>query len=247
MSEEVKLISKSAGEVAGAVTEALIKQSSAAEPVRARIEALTARIHYRYYPRTVSQALKAARRIEEAGLPRQAIDAVPDPLLRAILEGGALAEEESMHDRWANLLANALTDAPTPVILAFGRILAELEPREAMLLDKLYDGSFSPLAAEEEEYGEGKEEDPPPWLNWVELSFDHCREIGVTRLDVYNLRRLSLIWALSDVMTANLPSEIGLAMVPGSDPNDHTTPLAVTITELGWSLVGACRPPARVS
>jgi hypothetical protein len=242
--DEIELAAKSAGEIAGAVADVLAQETRALAPLRERMDALTARIHYRYYPQTIRQALRAAQRIEEAGLPRKAIEAIPDPLLRAILEGGAMAPDETMHERWANLLANALTDGPTTVMTAFPRILADLEPIEAALLDQLSDGKLSVEGEVVDEEADGDEKyEVPPWFRWAELSFERCVELGVTRLAVYNLRRLNLVWAASDIMSSNVPNEVGLALFPGSDPNDLSQPLILTITELGFALVQACRPP----
>jgi hypothetical protein len=60
---------------------------------------------------------------------------VSDKLVLSILEEGALADDESMQDRWANLLANALTNSEAEVHPAFSRILSELQPNEAATLE----------------------------------------------------------------------------------------------------------------
>jgi hypothetical protein len=136
MGEEIELASKSVGEAAGAVAGALAERSGALEPAHELAKALTSSIHYRFYPRVIRQAIKAAERIEASGLPRQAFEALDDGLLRAILEGGATASDEDMHERWANLLANAVTSESPPIRRAFPSILSELEPRDALVLDQ---------------------------------------------------------------------------------------------------------------
>jgi hypothetical protein len=63
---------------------------------------------------------------------------VSDKLLRVVLEDGALADDESMQERWANLLATGAT-SPQPIATALTSILNDLEPIEARLLDAICD------------------------------------------------------------------------------------------------------------
>jgi hypothetical protein len=60
-------------------------------------------------------------------------------VLHPIMLGAALEDDESMTEKWAALLANAAAgeDAGAPVSQAFPRILADLGPSEAAILDKL--------------------------------------------------------------------------------------------------------------
>jgi hypothetical protein len=48
-----------------------------------------------------------------------------------------------MQDRWANLLANVLTEDSAEVRVAFPNILAELEPADATALDAVADRTSS--------------------------------------------------------------------------------------------------------
>ena len=83
------------------------------------------------------QILTKARDIlEKAGIdPRQ----VSLKTLVPILEHGSLEEEESMVDRWASLLANAADPTATvKVEPSFTEILKQLSPREAQILDSIY-------------------------------------------------------------------------------------------------------------
>jgi hypothetical protein len=70
-----------------------------------------------------------------AALPEHAYSQLDDKLLQAILEGGAKEADESMQDRWANLLANAMTSRSAEVPRALPTMLGELEPAEASMLD----------------------------------------------------------------------------------------------------------------
>ena len=90
-----------------------------------------------FYPPLVTVCQWAASKIEEKGLRRAAIETLPFGLLRGILEGGAMEQDENMRERWANLLTNAVTEGGVGVRRAFPGILSELEPADALLLDEL--------------------------------------------------------------------------------------------------------------
>ena len=79
--------------------------------------------------------MKAAEQVKASGLPAHA---VRDKLLRAVVEDGSMEDDEGMQERWATLLANAATDTDDKVKLVYPKILAELEPKEALLLDRLW-------------------------------------------------------------------------------------------------------------
>lgn len=168
MSEELD-VNKAAAETVVALTEA----TGALEPAQNFWAALARRIDYYFYPRTVRLAQKAAEQIESSGLPVCAYEAIRehDALLGAILEGGSMEGDEDMGDRWANLLANALTSESPEVRIAFPRILGDLEPAEARLLDRLADNK-------------GAERIPPQWA---------MTQFAVTATDLDNLERLELI------------------------------------------------------
>lgn len=131
MSQDVELAKTTAETVAS-----LAKSSGVLGPPRELLEAITAGIHYRNLPRVMKQAQLAAERIKASRLPPRAYDEIPDALIRAILVGGSEESDESMQERWANLLANALVDSPVDMRVAFPGMLAELEPGDARLLDE---------------------------------------------------------------------------------------------------------------
>jgi len=57
-----------------------------------------------------------------------------------ILEEGSLEEDESMSDRWASLLATAADPSSTiSVQPSFPEILKELSPKQALILDNIFD------------------------------------------------------------------------------------------------------------
>jgi hypothetical protein len=128
MGEEIELAAK----VAGESIEALAKASGVLGPVKALADFLTAKIYYRHLPTVAREATKAAETIERLGLPRAA---VPDELVLRILEEGARTDDESMQERWANLLANALTECSAEVHPAFAKVLGEITPTETATLE----------------------------------------------------------------------------------------------------------------
>jgi Abortive infection alpha len=217
MSEEIELASKTAGEMAGAVAEVLAEKSGALGPLRTRLDAVTAGIHYRYYPRTIEQAVKAAKQIEESRLPRQAIEVIPDALLRAILEGGAMENEEDLHDRWSSLLANALTEGSARVDRTFPDILRRLEPIEALALDALAQQANFSRSPEEQEFAP-----------------EELQATGIDGVGLDNLVGLMLLR-----YTRQMTTTVGTI-------NDAGTSVAgATFTNLGWVFVQACREPVQ--
>jgi Abortive infection alpha len=109
-------------------------------PVREFAAWATDLIRDRRAPYQARLLMSAAKKIRESGLPPSA---VPDKLLRAVLEDGPMEDDEDMQDRWANLLANAGTSSVAEVRAAFPTILSELEPDEAAILDKVVKNDFS--------------------------------------------------------------------------------------------------------
>lgn len=63
-------------------------------------------------------------------------------LLFPILEGASWEDDENLHDKWANLLANAAKgDDEETVHVGFIEVLKQLSPQDALFLDNLYRGS----------------------------------------------------------------------------------------------------------
>jgi hypothetical protein len=130
--EEIELAVKTTGEVVAALAD----RSGALAVPREYAEYVVSRIHYRHYPKLVQRAIEVAEKIKASGLPRHAqrLFGINDPLLTAILEGAAEEEEPSLQEIWENLIANALTEQAAAVRRAFPRILQELDPRDAQVL-----------------------------------------------------------------------------------------------------------------
>jgi hypothetical protein len=204
-------VAKAAAEIEPAI-EAFAEATGALEPPREVSGWIAAMIRYRRVPHEAKLLMRAAEKIKASGLPAHA---VPDKTLRAILEGGPLEDDQSMQERWANLLSNAATaEADAPLKIAYPKILAELEPDEAQLLDRMLDKIPN-------------EETVPT----VTFGFERALEL-VDMAGLYNLERLGLLrWDLS---TGANWAEVAEAKV-NTD--------GVQLTQLGWKFVAACRAP----
>ena len=140
MSEEVELAAKSAGAVVGALAD----DSNALGPVREYANYLSARMHMRHLPALVERAIVTAEKVRASGLPRRAWEELNEPLVTAILEGMAEETDPDLSEVWENLLANELTHGSANVRRVFPRILRDLEPGDAAVLDALATGPPDP-------------------------------------------------------------------------------------------------------
>lgn len=156
--------------------------------------------------------MKAAEKVKASGLPPHA---VRDKLLRAVVEDGSMEDNEGMQERWATLLANAATDSDDKIKLAYPKILAELEPKEALLLERLWERTPNP---DEESF--------------ETVGYETTNDL-VDIPELYNLDRLGVLrWVRS------LPTTLA------SISDAEATLQGVQLTELGWEFVKACNPPS---
>lgn len=211
MTEDIVQVAKAAAELEPAV-EAFAEATGALEPVRETTGWLADIVRYRRVAHQAKLLMRAAAKIKASGLPAHA---VPDKTLRAILEEGTMEDDESMQERWANLLSNAaIAKDGEPLKIAYPKILAELEPAEAQVLERPVTRSPDLMTNPAETFG-------------FETTSDL---VGLPEL--YNLERLGLLrWALS---TGATWGEVADAIVNID---------GVQITELGWAFVQACRAP----
>jgi hypothetical protein len=80
---------------------------------------------------------KVKEKVEKSGLNKKQ---VPLKILLPLIENSALEEEEIIQDKWANVLANAIT-AQKEIKPNYAEILKELSSLEIIILDKLFDES----------------------------------------------------------------------------------------------------------
>src|ERR1700722_8202066 len=88
------------------------------------------------YERQLKCVEKAEKMAKDAGFTPQA---VPPKILFPLLEGASLEENESLHDMWAALLANAssaqLRERVRPAYIS---ILKQMSPDEAVMLNWMH-------------------------------------------------------------------------------------------------------------
>ena len=152
------------------------------------------------------------------------INPVPLKLLKPIVEDCSLEEDEDMIERWANLLAAAACG--DPVLPTYVRLLAELTPNEARLLDALQLLQQEPANPRRGQFGGiplGKVRAKTD-LNPVEF-----------RRIIINLIHLGLVFRILGTMTL-LPSTI-------PKPFTDEDPIGMTLAANDFLTV-CSRPPA---
>lgn len=173
----------------------------------------------------------AREMLAEAGLEAHAVPANQlVPLLE--LAGLEADDQPDMHRRWAALLANAAAGGDTPDVLpSYPRILSELTPVEAKMLDWLaQDGMGS---ADLDAFMAQGGFDPIP--------ADGLRKTFPYSVYVDNLERLQLVKVHNpDRALAELARKVDVRGI-FAGPSWPS----VGITALGTAFVAACAPPPR--
>jgi len=164
----------------------------------------------------VSIIKKAAKKVEESGLPKQQI---PLKVLAPIIELSSLEEEETMQEKWANMLANAASGRVS-ISPNYSAILNELSPTEVSILDAIFKD-----ASKETDY-----------KNRKKLQFGKDKIIQAFNLTeegadliVCNLYRLNLLQAPA-----------GYGVRTGDYPFALSTIDIFELTPLGYEFIRAC-------
>jgi Abortive infection alpha len=211
VNEELVQAAKAAAELEPAI-EAFAEATGALGPVRESTGWLGDVIRARREAHLAKVLMKAAEKIKASGLPAHA---VRDKLLRAVVEDGSMEDDEGIQERWATLLANAATDSEDDKIkLVYLKILAELEPKEALLLDRLWEKTPNPAEEPFETVGHETTND------LVDIP------------ELYNLSRLGVLRLIRS-MNSTIGGQVSESALAG-----------VQLTELGWEFVKACNPPS---
>jgi hypothetical protein len=162
---------------------------------------------------------RAQRKLSDAGLEQVPLQPVSLANLLPILEWGSTESEDSLQDRWAALLANAVA-RPDTVARAFPDILRQLDALDARMLDALHDGTRS--------WARGAEEWAASWTtHHFEANLGLSRTVELARLE--NLVRLGVCFF------TERPQRYGV-----DSPNERNR---VLLTDLGVAFVNACRGP----
>ena len=74
---------------------------------------------------------------------------VPVPFALPLIEAATMEGNDRMRDRWAALLATAMNPDRPPPNRSYVAILREFEPKDAALLDSIYDMKFGEVESDE--------------------------------------------------------------------------------------------------
>jgi hypothetical protein len=203
---------------AGEVVVALAEQSGALAVPASYGHYLARRIDQRHWPALVKGAMAAAEKINELGLPRRAFDAIDEPLLGAVLQGMAEEADPDLAEAWQNLLANTLVEGSIRVRRDFPEKLRQLDPADARILQEWGENANAETVLVDVHTTMPGDRDGPALGNLVSL--------GLIEASRY-------MPALSSGASG---SYYGAGPVAG-----------YVISELGWALLQACRPPAAPS
>lgn len=208
MDEDLKAISKSLAKSLENVTDIFNKIVG---PVAIEFgQVLGDRMRVYRYSKAIALLEKTKRMLESAHIePSQ----VPPSLFLPILENASVQDNDSLHDRWAALLANAA--APDSEILpAFSEILRQLSPAEAQFLDTTFD-----QVAEDQK------------TVTYPMSIRDDVADAFPRVMLENLYRLRLITRDNAEVDPNKPFRMKAGKMP------------FYFSDLGRAFVLACRPP----
>ncbi|EKE15901.1 MAG: hypothetical protein ACD_11C00078G0002 [uncultured bacterium] len=164
----------------------------------------------------ISIIKKAQAKIETSGLTKKQI---PLKVLVPIIQNSSLEQEENMQDKWANMLANAVT-GNVEVSPNYAAILNELSPIEVAILDKIYQE-----VNKEADYQKRKA------LQFDAAKLKSILNVTEEKMDliIENLFRLNL-----------LQSPAGQGVMLGNFPFALRTTKVFEFTTLGYEFVRAC-------
>jgi len=164
---------------------------------------------------------KAKARLDNCGISPAT---VPLRILVPLLDTASWEEDDGMIDRWANLLANAANpNSRSNVQIGYVEVLNQLSPREALIMDTLYDY-----------YSETVSKGQAPAIEGAQLQTTAGIEQREFETAMDNLFRLNL-----------LTTGGALLVNPqlGEDFYSKRSNTSIQFTRFGHSFVSACRPP----
>jgi hypothetical protein len=170
---------------------------------------------------------KTERMLTDAGIDPHA---VPPRLFLPMIENASMQDDEDLHTRWAALLANAAA-SPDSVHPSFIEVLRQLTPRDAKLLDELYDSCTGK-----------RDRKVQPWVTQISYAESQRRKAaGENPKESFdNLIRLGLIdteYELDDSkIKVGLKGVNDVRVQAKLDSDDY-------LTDFAMRFVQACRAP----
>jgi hypothetical protein len=182
---------------------------------------------------------KAVKGLKEAGIDAKS---VRPGVLFPILEGASWEDDENLHTKWANLLANAARDGGTRP--AFIETLKQLTPFEAGILDRFYkmitEDKLGPISPS----GECPLVNANAFFGRMD-SFPDLKERNSMESAVDNFERLGLVRREYEVNGGpDLAHRVYESLMNSKDYkwNDPPKPKAV-FTRFAMEFMKACRAP----
>jgi hypothetical protein len=187
-------------------------------PLRQAIGILTDLLGFARFELSLPMMRRMMRQLEVAGIDYEKLGPVDLSKILPILESGSVASEESMQERWASLLAHAVSGSPAAIAPSFPEILRQLEPIEARILDLVYENSPPAVVA------------PKGGGGWSAVDIESHGKLPqgtVTQSRLENIVRLGLAYQ----------------QIKGTMGGAHVVRDTITLSPLGKDFVKACRPP----
>jgi len=190
--------------------------------------------HYRY-KLALKMYQKTVRMLTDAGIDPHA---VPPRLFLPMIENASMQDDEDLHTRWAALLANAAA-SPDSVHPSFIEVLRQLTPKDAHLLDELYDSCVGKRGRTVQ-----------PWVRTIShAERERRRAAGENPEEQFqNLTRLGLIdteYELDDrKIKVRLPPRSGGGWFSAGAKVNAKLDSDDYLTDFAFRFVQACRAPA---
>jgi hypothetical protein len=171
--------------------------------------------------------------------------AIPDNVWMPAIQAASVEDDDSMQERWANLLANAADPRDqTEVLPSFPTILKELTPRDAMFLSNFYDDFSSPTSERHSFTNRGGYSETELSAFYPQKGFEPValdEETSPDRVPVGGYLRLTL----NTLERNGLVQKVYMSAAGREEPGDSLVPVIhdYEITSLGEFFIRACRPP----
>ena len=175
----------------------------------------------------------AERMLSDANLQPRPVE--PRRLI-PLLEGASLESDEGLQERWAALLANALSgDRGAPVLPSFSFFLQQLSSLDVLVLSSLHKlGAVAPEGG-------------------VSRTILRPESSGATKTSEWGVSRDAIQAELEvspeEALGVSLDTLVGLGLVePEPRVREDLTVSdgqGVRLTRLGWRFIAACNPPSR--
>ena len=240
-------IAKGAGALAAAVPFTAIVKRMLGPAADELAEMWRDQVRLYRYERQVKCVQKAEKMAEDAGFTPQA---VPPKILFPLLEGASFEDDESLHDMWAALLANAASPENAEMVRpGFIAILKQMCPDEALLLNWIATYKGPPQSVTTPEglpdltlfhFMINSSTTPLPWRQDPEKGYNEFFICLDALLSLQLVSKRSWKEGEKQEFSQWNPPDDRYFGIPGPpDPVEHT----ITITERGCAFFEACRPP----